>query len=125
MTAKWWAFGLWAAVAASAAAWGLKLFVPGKPVPPHAGVAALSASPRGDLTRLFGADAVAAAPEAPPESSRFQLLGVVAPKGNFPSRDGVALIAIDGKPPKAFRVGAVVEDKLVLKSVAQRAAALG
>lgn len=125
MTAKWWAFGLWAAVAASAAAWGLKLFVPTAAVPPHAGVAALAPSPHGDLTRLLGADPVAQAPQAAPESSRFQLLGVVAPRGNFPSREGVALIAVDGKTPKAFRVGAAIEDNLVLKSVAQRGAVLG
>lgn len=125
MTAKWWAFGLWAAVAASAVFWGLKLFVPGAPVPAHAGVAALAASPRGDLTRLLGADPVVLAAALPPASARFQLVGVVAPKGAFPSRDGVALIAVDGKPAKAYRVGAAIEDNLVLQSVAQRGASLG
>jgi len=125
MTAKWWAFGLWAAVAASAVFWGLKLFVPGTPVPPHASVAALAASPRGDLTRLLGADPVAPVAALPPASARFQLVGVVAPRSAFPSREGVALIAMDGKPPKAYRVGATLEDNLVLQSVAQRGASLG
>ena len=125
MTAKWWAFGLWAAVAASALYWGLKLFVPGTPVPPHAMVAAMAASPRGDLTRLLGADPVAQAAAAPLASSRFQLIGVVAPRGEFPSREGVALIAVDGKPAKVYRVGAVVEGDTVLQAVAQRGAKLG
>lgn len=125
MMAKWWAFGLWAAVAASAVFWGLKLFVPGTPVPPHAAVAAMAASPRGDLTRLLGVDPVAAVAEAPPASTRFQLVGVVAPRASFPSREGVALIAVDGKPPRTYRVGAVIENNLVLQSVAQRGASLG
>ncbi len=125
MMAKWWAFGLWAAVTASAVFWGLKLFVPAPPAPPHATVAAMAASPRGDLTRLLGTDPVAAVAEAPPASARFQLVGVVAPRAAFPSREGVALIAVDGKPPKAYRVGAAVENNLVLQSVAQRGASLG
>jgi general secretion pathway protein C len=123
--AKLWTFGLWAAVAASAVFWGLKLFVPARPAPPHATVAALATSPRGDLTRLFGTDPVAAVAEAPPANARFQLVGVVAPRAAFPSREGVALIAVDGKPPKAYRVGAAVENNLVLQSVAQRGASLG
>lgn len=105
--------------------WGLKLFVPGTPVPAHASVAALAASPRGDLTRLLGADPVAQVAALPPASARFQLVGVVAPRGAFPSREGVALIAVDGKQPKAYRVGATIEDNLVLQSVAQRGASLG
>lgn len=125
MTAKWWAFGLWAAVAATAVFWGLKLLVPGAPVPPRATVAALAASPHGDLSRLLGADAAPAALAEPAASSRFQLVGVVAPRGNFPSREGVALIAVDGKPAKAYHVGAVVEGDTVLQAVAQRGAKLG
>jgi general secretion pathway protein C len=125
MTAKWWAFGLWLAVAASAVYWALQLFVPGQPVPAHAGVAVVAASPRGDLSRLFGVDAVAPAEAPVPTSSRFQLLGVVAPRHGGAGREGVALIAVDGQMPKAYRVGAQIEDGLVLQSVAQRGASLG
>jgi general secretion pathway protein C len=125
MKATWWAFGLWAAVAASAVAWGLKLFVPGTPVPANAGVAALAASPRGDLTRLLGADPVAQVAAAPPASARFQLIGVVAGRGPLSGREGVALIATDGRPAKVYRVGAVVEGATVLQTVSQRGALLG
>ncbi len=52
-------------------------------------------------------------------SSRFKLTGVVARP-----RNGQALIAIDGKPARPFRVGAPVTDDLVLHSVAPRSASL-
>ena len=56
-----------------------------------------------------------ATPEA---ASRFVLLGVVADTDG----QGAALIAVDGKPPRPFRVGAKVADGYVLHSVSARAA---
>ncbi|MFZ3220629.1 MAG: hypothetical protein WA174_11380, partial [Rhodoferax sp.] len=53
-------------------------------------------------------------------SSRFALTGVVA----GPSQTGAALIAVDGKPPKPFVVGALVGDGWVLRSVQARRAVL-
>ena len=53
-------------------------------------------------------------------SSRFALTGVVA----GPSQTGAALIAVDGKPPKPFVVGAAVGDGWVLRSVQARRAVL-
>ena len=41
------------------------------------------------------------------------------------SGGGAALIAVDGKPPKPFRVGASVDDGLVLQSLNRREARLG
>jgi general secretion pathway protein C len=127
MTARWWAFGVWALVAACAAYWGLRLFAPGRAVPPEAVVAPTGASPRGDLARLLGADPVPQTEEAAPAptNARFQLLGVVAPRHDPASREGVALIAVDGKPPRAYRVGAAVEGETVLQSVRARGASLG
>lgn len=116
---------VWAVVAAAAAYWGLKLFPRGPQVPAHA-VAAPAAMPAAaDWTRLFGVEAAPVVVEvaAPPPDARFQLLGVVAPKGG--AAGGVALIAIDGKPPRAFRVGAAVEGDNVLQAVQPRAANLG
>lgn len=52
-------------------------------------------------------------------SSRFKLTGVVARP-----RNGQALMSIDGKPARPFRVGARVTDDLVLHSVAPRSASL-
>ena len=127
MSARWWAFGVWAAVAACAAYWGLRLFVPSRPVPADAVVAPAAASPRGDLARLFGADAQPQSAEAAPAptSNRFQLLGVVAPRPDGAAREGVALIAVDGKPARAYRVGAPIDGDPVLQSVRARGASLG
>ncbi len=118
----------WALVAAAALFWGLRLFVSAPPVPPSTPVASIGPAARGDLTRLLGNDppppVVAAATEAPPDA-RFQLIGVVTPRATAAAREGLALIAVDGKPARAYRVGAVIDGQTVLKSVAARGALLG
>lgn len=129
MSVRWFTFVLWAAVAASAVAWGLKLFVTAPPMPREARVADAGQALRGDVTRVLGADApppvaTEAAP-APVTDARFQLVGVVAPRSPQAAREGLALIAVDGKPPKAFRVGAAVEGTTVVKAVRARGADLG
>src|SRR5580765_1216423 len=63
-----------------------------------------------------------AAPAAPEGASRFRLLGIVAPIDA--QAGGVALIAVDGKMPKAFAVGAPLDGDLVLKSVSLRTASI-
>jgi general secretion pathway protein C len=126
MSARWWTLIAWALAAASALFWGLKLFVPAAPLPPRTQVAGVAAAPQGDLTRLLGADppppTVAAEP-AP--DARYQLVGVVSPRANQAPREGLALIAVDGRPPKVFRVGAVVDGQNVLQTVGLRNATLG
>lgn len=118
----------WALVAAAALFWGLRLFVSAPPVPSGTPVATIGPVVRGDLTRLLGNDppppVVAAAAEAPPDA-RFQLIGVVTPRATAAAREGLALIAVDGKPAKAYRVGAVIDGATILKSVAARGAMLG
>ena len=65
---------------------------------------------------------VAAGPVAAPAlASRFQLVGVLA---GGPSQ-GAALIAVDGKPAKPYRLGAPVAEGWVLQSVQGRRANLG
>lgn len=120
-------FLVWAVVAAATAFWGLRLTARPYPAPPYvlseqgpllAGI---------DLSRLLGTTQVAtpgAAPAPPPESSRFQLAGVVAPQ-TPESPQGVALIAVDGKPARPFRVGGKVEGEWVLQSVARRSVSIG
>jgi len=132
MSARWATFLVWALVAASAAAWGLKLFVTAPTAPPQVAVAGQSQLPRGDITRVLGADApppvdpsAGESLESAPADARFQLLGVVAPRGSETARGGVALIAVDGKPAKAFRVGAVVDGENVLQAIRARGADLG
>jgi general secretion pathway protein C len=116
-------FVLWALVAASAAYWGLKLAAGG---PDATGLAATalqsSAADPAAVARVLGASAASGAmPLAPSLSSRFSLVGVVAGR----SHQGAALIAVDGKPAKPFRVGSAVAEGLVLQSVEPRRAMLG
>lgn len=120
---------VWALAAAAAVAWGLKLFVRPAPVPSGAQVADLTPVLQADLTRLLGADPppppAPTAEAAPAPDARFTLLGVMAPRGRGDARAGVALIAIDGQPPRAYRVGARVEGDTVLQAVSARGAELG
>lgn len=129
MLARWWSFAVWALVAGSALFWGLRLFVKATQAPAQSSVAELSAGARGDLTRVFGPDPVAVVQATEPEpvaDARFQLIGVVSPRGGSGAgSQGVALIAVDGKPAKAYRVGSVVDGQTVLQSVRARGAALG
>jgi general secretion pathway protein C len=124
------AFVIWALVAATLVFWGLRVFVHAQDAPAHAVPVGASVAARGDLTRLLGSAPVATAAVtlSPEASSRFKLLGVMAPKTSAraePSGQGVALIAVDGKPAKAFAVGARLDDDLVLQSVGLRTASIG
>jgi general secretion pathway protein C len=58
---------------------------------------------------------------APSLASRFQLIGVLDGGPNA----GAALIAVDGKLPKPFRVGALVADGLVLQGTETKRVSLG
>jgi general secretion pathway protein C len=49
------------------------------------------------------------------QASRFVLTGVVVQKAG--SGQGVALIAVDGKPPRPYRVNATLADGVILHSV--------
>ena len=130
MLARVSAFFVWALVAALAVFWGLRLLARPQPAPSHASTVSESVSLGGDLTRLFGKPAVAttaaaAAPVPPAMASRFRLVGVMAPKAGRADGAGLALIAVDGKPARAFAPGARVDGDLVLQSVGMRTAALG
>jgi general secretion pathway protein C len=112
---------VWGAVAFSAVTWGLRWSAMGS-APSNATVAT-QALPEVDVSaaaRSLGAVPVQAA-AAPTLASRFQLQGVMAGGPNA----GAALIAVDGKPAKPFRVGAVVTEGLVLQSAEIRRITLG
>ncbi len=124
------AFVVWALVAGGIVYWSLKLLVRASSAPPHAVAAMGAVTVRGDLTRLLGAAPAPATTlaAAPAMASRFRLHGVMAPKGApsaTPSLQGVALISVDGKAPRAFAVGARVDSQLVLQSVSLRSASIG
>jgi general secretion pathway protein C len=117
-------FGVWALAAASIAFWGLRFMASqsltvAAPAPASTTVAADPQS----VAKLLGAGLVAAVAGAPAVSapSRVALLGVIAAR----SSAGTALIAVDGKPARPYRVGSQVDEGLVLQSVAPRKAVLG
>jgi len=71
------------------------------------------------VAKLLGARSPEASnPLVPSLSSRFLLLGVLA----YESGAGAALVAVDGKPAKAFRVGAEISPDYEIASVKQRSA---
>lgn len=134
MWSRWMSWGVWALVAASVVYWGMLLFVPSQETPSQAVVAVPKSIQRGDLTRVFGPDEApkSDAEAGPPPDKRFALLGVVAPRApsgkgvsSQSAKEGIALIAMEGKPAKAYRVGAVVDGDTVVQAVAARSVTLG
>jgi general secretion pathway protein C len=117
------AFLVWALVAGTAVFWGTRLLA--RPTVPSVPVVAMDTAltASADVSRLLGA-AVQAEPvpieAAPQVSSRFRLTGVVAPK--VPSEQGLALISVDGNPPRVYRVGAAIDGDLMLRAVSLRTA---
>ncbi len=129
MPARLCAFVIWALVAASAVFWGLRLLVRAPAAPPNAVALGDDAAVRVDLTRLLGAAPVApqVAVAVAEASARFRLIGIMAPKASAAAGHGggLALIAVDGKLPKAYAVGASLDGALVLQSVSLRTAVIG
>jgi general secretion pathway protein C len=123
-------FFIWLVAAASGVYWALK-FVQGASAPANAAVVAPAPASGVDaaaLARGFGGGAsnsVANRPDIAAPSginaARFVLTGVVMGKSGSQS---LALIAVDSKPAKPYRIGAQVADGVVLKSVQTRQALL-
>lgn len=113
-------FVLWGLVAASAVYWGTKLGSSGGSATMGPAARTVPPADPAAVARLLGATPAAAAAPAS-LSSRFTLLGIVS----NPERGGAALIAVDGKPAKPYRVGTAVEEGLLLQSVEPRRASLG
>ncbi len=114
-------FGAWALACASVAYWGFKVGTPG--AGPLAAMVPPAAAAQADpvkVARLLGGGEAPVATPTPSAASRFSLVGVVAGA----SRTGTALIAVDGKPAKPYRVGAAVDTGYVLQSVGPRVAVL-
>ena len=111
---------VWGVVAFSAVMWSLRWSATGAS-PGNA--TAVQSSPELDVSaaaRSLGAGPVQAV-AAPTLASRFQLQGVMAGGPHA----GAALIAVDGKAAKPYRVGAVVVDGWVLQSTLGRRVNLG
>jgi general secretion pathway protein C len=128
MTLRWPLLTAWALVLASLLFWAHRLLNPWVP----AQVAAPAPPPviSADLTRLLGVDAPPPEAVEPvvPADARFQLIGVLSTRQDGASSaadEGVALIAVDGQPAKAYRVGMAVDGDTVLQAVEARGARLG
>jgi len=112
---------VWAALAFSAVSWGLRWSAGGA----MQGVAMVAPQTLPDVDTAAAARSLGALPvqalAAPTLASRFQLMGVLDGGPNA----GAALIAVDGKPAKPFRVGATVADGLVLQGTEAKRVSLG
>ncbi len=133
---SWWprlaAFAIAALAAGSAAYWVLK-FQKGPAlntavVVAGAGGPSVTAPDAATLARALGASASNAAQAAQPalEPARVNLLSRMALQGVIASgsKAGTALIAIDGKPARPFRVGNRVDGDLLLQAVTTKQAML-
>jgi general secretion pathway protein C len=117
-------FLVWLLAAASIVYWALQ-FVSGPSSPLSAAVAAPAAATidAQALAKGLGGGAASAASNpteagaapGPLQAARFVLTGVVVQKSG--ASQGVALIAVDGKPPRPYRVGTNLTDGVVLHSV--------
>ena len=112
-----------ALAAASASFWALKVSAvntaTSAPAAATAGPVVIDAT---SVARALGGGPGASPAAAPSVSlaSRFAMLGVVADQHSA----GAALISVDGKPAKPYRVGDAIEGGLILQSVQGRKAAL-
>jgi general secretion pathway protein C len=111
---------VWAAAAAGVVYWVLLLTAPkALPVMGLSSLPGVQSQSTPAVAKALG-DA-GAAPQAPaPNSTQYKLLGVIASG----TGQGSALIAVDGQPPKAFRVGQDVTEGLKLLSVTPKQARL-
>jgi general secretion pathway protein C len=119
---------IWLLVGASLVAYGLRAW-PGSapsaaPLVPLAS-ADIGVSPEA-WRRFMGAAAAAPSEAGPPPDARYTLLGVAAPRADDQQRlQGVALLSVDGAPPRAVRVGQWVDAQTQLIAVSARGADLG
>lgn len=105
---------IWLAVGLCVAYWAFK-FITTKPVEATAALPApaLVIDSKAVAKLLGAADNVAAKPVNVAVSTKYALFGLAGTARG----QGVALIALDGKPAKPYRVGSVVADSLILKSI--------
>jgi general secretion pathway protein C len=120
-------FVVWALLAGSSAYWLLKLLPASTPVPPQALLAGDGTGANADLSRLLGPPRGAAEAPLVAADSRFKLIGLVAPKQSSGRHagEGVAVIAVDDKPPRTVRIGALVDGDLQLLALDAKSAGLG
>ena len=107
---------VWLLVGLSGTYWAFK-FITTKPIEATAALAASTVVIDSKaVAKLLGAtDNTGKKPATTVASTKFVLFGLAGTAGG----QGVALIALDGKPAKPYRVGSLVADDLVLKSISK------
>lgn len=115
-------FLLAAFVAASVGYWALKWPAPARTSVVDMPTPETPPIDSAKVAQLLGADTGLANGQtaAVNEASRFKLVGVIA----LGSRNGSALITVDGQPAKPFRVGEHLTDELILQAVDSRSVTL-
>ena len=113
---------LWALCGASLVYWGLRLGRPAELATLTPLVQPALAINATALAQALGAGSSTPPPVPVAGTPALELRGVLA---GTRSGQGTALIAIGGKPPKPYRVGAQVTDALLLQSLGRREARLG
>ena len=111
MSSRLSALVIWAAVAASLAYWGLRWLAQPIAVPANALSVSMDSGSKGDFRRLLSGPATAS-PQVIDAGAQSALAGRIQLQGAFASGDasgfsGVALLSVDGQPPRAVRVGQV------------------
>lgn len=91
--------------------WAMQLLAPRAAIAPSDALGDNSRPPLPVAAKLFGARQASGTPDAPPPVD-IKVSGIVEA-----GRRGVAILAIDGKPAKAFRVNQRVGDGSTLKEV--------
>lgn len=130
-TVKITTFLLWAMAAGSAAFWILQNVHSAVPISADADAKAAitpSAAAEQNLTSQVATALGAKNPVTPTAASalaamqsRFQLQGVLS----VGDKSGAALISVDGKPAKPYRLGVAVDDGLEVTSIKAREASIG
>lgn len=128
MVSRIFAFLVWAACAAGLAYWGLRWLAKPLPVPAHSATVSMTVEPKGNMAQLLTApeaDPDAAGPTAEQSAlaARIQLIGLMA--ANNGSGPGVALLAVDGKPAKAYRVGQAIDGEQVVQAITRQGVDIG
>lgn len=111
---------IWATAAGGVVYWGLLLTAPA--ALPVVGLASVPMAPSQSMptvAKVLG-HAETVPQKTPQNSAQYKLMGVIASA----TGQGSALIAVDGLPPKAFRVGQELSEGVKLVSLTPRQARL-
>lgn len=111
-------FGVWAVLGLSAAYWGLRAGDAPPSWPLTAAPIRAAAVDASALVAVLSGQG-ASEPAAPAPTRRLELTGVIVE-----GRRGVALLSVDGQPPRPFLVGAQIDEGLRLHAVGPRRAEL-